>query len=106
MKPIEICNLRNEKCKYPFDIRVDRASILGNSFYMNHESDRDSVCDKYEKYFDSKFANDFNFRQEVLRLIAIYEKYGQLRLFCWCFPKRCHSMYIKKIIEKLIEKEN
>ena len=103
MNKIEVCNLRFERCVNPYDVRVDRASILGNPFFMNSESERDYVCDKYEEYFDNKFNTDNAFKNEVLRLVSIYERYGQLRLYCWCYPKRCHSMYIKKVIENLIK---
>ena len=31
------------------------------------------------------------FRREVDRLWAVYEKYGKLILVCWCYPKLCHA---------------
>ena len=105
MNEIEICNLRSQKCFYAFDVRVDRASILGNPFFMKSESERDEVCDKYEAYFNRKFETDDAFRKEILRLVSIYKKYKRLRLFCWCYPKRCHSMYIKSKLEDIIKNE-
>ena len=106
MNTIEICNLRNEKCVYPYDVRVDRSSILGNPYYMNGESERDEVCNKYQAYFNEKYENSEAFKNEVSRLISIYKRYGHLRLFCWCYPKRCHAMYIRKMIEIIMENEN
>ena len=32
------------------------------------------------------------------KLLRLYEKHGTLNLFCWCFPKRCHSETIKEYI--------
>ena len=40
------------------DIRVDRASVLGNPFELTKEEDRDKVCDAYEEWFQ------FNLRKE------------------------------------------
>lgn len=47
---IQIKNLRDSKPINPWDIRVDRVSILGNPFKMKNESERDDVCDSYKQY--------------------------------------------------------
>ena len=101
---IEICNLRKETVKYPYDVRVDRASILGNPYIMKNESQRDEVCDKYEAYFDMQMKSNMRFRNTVIDLVNTYKQYGKLRLFCWCAPKRCHAEYIKQAIERILEK--
>ena len=100
---IEICNLRNEKIKYAYDIKVDRSSILGNKFYMHNESERDLVCEKYKAYFDMQIRRNLAFANEVSRLAYLHEKYGKLRLFCWCYPKRCHAETIKEFLERVYE---
>lgn len=100
---IEICNLRNCKMEYVYDVRVDRKSVLGNPFYMKDESKRDEVCDKYKKYFDKNVVINDNFRKEVNRLVKIYMMHGKLRLFCWCYPKRCHSEIIKDFIIDFVD---
>lgn len=95
---IEICNLRNEKPKYSYDIKVDRSSVLGNPFVMKTEADRDRVCDEYEEYFYKRLKDCTTMQ----RIIDFYKEYGKLRLFCWCYPKRCHAETIKRYIEKCI----
>ncbi len=103
---IEIKNLRHSKPSEPYDIKVDRSSILGNPFYMKNESQRDDVCNKYQIYFNKQFnyciENDVQFSklfiQELQRLVKIYKLYNKLRLFCWCTPKRCHAETIKNYI--------
>ena len=40
MGTIEICNLRNKKPKYLYDVIVDRSSPLGNPFVMETEEFR------------------------------------------------------------------
>lgn len=103
---IEICNLRNEKPKFEYDIKVDRSNrILGNKFYMNIENERDKVCEEYENWFYEQLSNNNQLViNELERLHAIYERYGKLRLFCWCYPKRCHAKTIKSYIEKQIRR--
>lgn len=98
---IEICNLRYENIKFDYDIRVDRSSILGNKFYMKNESERNKVCEEYEKYFNMQIRKNLAFANEVKRLAYIHQKYGKLRLFCWCAPKRCHTETIKNYLEKI-----
>ena len=35
------------------EIRVDRASVLGNPFELTDEADRDKVCDAYDEWLES-----------------------------------------------------
>jgi len=97
---IEICNLRKEKPTSPCDVKVDRSSVLGNPFPMFNESKRDLVCEKYKDYFYNSLIYKPEASKELQRLIAIHNEYGTLRLFCWCFPKRCHGETIKEYLEK------
>jgi len=99
---ITIKNLRREYLFDTFDVRVDRKSILGNPFYMSLESQRNYVCDKYEEYFQNQVENNAKFKKELDRLILLYKKHGELNLFCWCYPKRCHAETIKAYILKAV----
>lgn len=98
---IEIINLRYNKTENPYDIRVDRESVLGNPFYMKTELDRDKVCNMYHNYFAHMLSqNDKPFVNELQRLKEIHEEYNKLNLFCWCAPIRCHAETIKNWLEK------
>lgn len=102
---IEICNLRKDSLLNAYDIRVDRASALGNPFRMSCEIEREEVCKKYEQWFYEQIAsNNVAFMNELRMLYIIHKQYGKLRLFCWCYPKRCHAETIKRFLEKYIEK--
>jgi len=68
---------------------------------MIDEIHRNEVCDKYAELLQ----NNTKLQKKVKRLLTIYQKYGKLKLFCWCYPKRCHGDEIKKYLENL-EKEN
>jgi len=116
---ITIKNLREVVGKREFsewEVRVDRASILGNPYYMAREEFRDKVCEQYaylfkrilENYnicaievYGKRFSNDFqiSFRAELERLVDIYKRYGKIDLYCWCAPKRCHAETIKHYLE-------
>ena len=96
---IEICNLRNEKMKFAYDFRIDRASILGNPFFMKDESMRNEVCDRYDEYFHKKLLLNNKALLLLNNMYEVHKKYGKLRLFCWCAPRRCHGETIKKFLE-------
>ena len=96
--PIEIMNLRNTKPSQPYDVKVDRSSVLGNPFPMSNESQRNAVCDRYAKYASEQIKNGA-YLKEMSRLYYLYKQYGKLRLFCWCAPKRCHAETIKAYLE-------
>lgn len=92
---ITIKNLRKEKPATAFDVVVCRGkSVLGNPFHLDFEADRDSVCDKYQVWFDRN--KDGCLKPELTRLLDILKKNRVLNLFCWCAPKRCHAETIKK----------
>ena len=104
---IEICNLRNNKPEFKYDVYIDRRSVLGNPFKMKKEIDRDLVCDHYENYFNFELRRKNNkIKNELLRLCEMYKKYGKLRLFCWCFPKKCHGETIKYYILNICNYNN
>ena len=103
---IVIKNLRVEAPSAEYQVRVDRTSVLGNPFYMKHESERDAVCDKYEIYFKNKVSLEDNaFMAELRRLYKLAKRYGKLELYCWCAPKRCHAETIKRFLEKYLNRE-
>ncbi len=101
---IEIINMRNQKPTMPYDVRIDRASPLGNPYAMATESRRDEVCDMYANLVYKITKNPGILNKERIRrfkaalndLLVIYKEHGKLRLFCWCAPKRCHAETIKE----------
>ena len=100
MIKVAIKNLRNSKPKHPWQVRVDRASILGNPYHMVDESQRDKVCNQYEEYFNENMKYpDTAFYNEIERLYGIMKEYGKLELYCWCAPKRCHAETSKAYLE-------
>jgi hypothetical protein len=94
---ITIHNMRNEKLNKPYDVKVDRSSVLGNPFFMKSENQRNEVCDKYERYFKERIGDE-GFNNELNKLKIILEKYGKLRLFFFFFPKRCHAETIRNYL--------
>lgn len=70
-------------------VRIDRSSEWGNPFEMGPDGDRDTVCDSYEIFFPRKFS--LHNRLDELK--------GKI-LGCWCYPQRCHGMYLIQSMEK------
>jgi hypothetical protein len=96
---ITIMNLRNTKPSQPYDFRIDRASVLGNPYIMRNESERDEVCLWYEKTFHNAMLLNEDVRKKLNEILEAYQLHGQVRLFCWCAPKRCHGGTIKKWLD-------
>ena len=95
---IEIMNMRQFVPVYPSDVRADRFSVLGNPHKMSNESERNRVCELYNDGFEELCRVDEGVQKELARLKALLKEYGQLRLFCWCFPKRCHIETIRRYL--------
>ena len=97
---IEILNLKNEQPSKPYDFYVDRRSPVGNPFHLKTESYRDKVCDDYADYFEKMIKSESHeFCAYLQQMFKCLELYGQVRLFCWCVPKRCHAETIKSYLE-------
>ena len=97
---VKIMNFRNSSLSEPYDVRVDRASILGNPYALNRTCTRDESCDQYHKYFHLNKRAMLAFAVELERLENILREHGQIRLFCWCTPLRCHAETIKQYLEE------
>lgn len=102
---VTIKNLRSTRMTLqPYDVKIDRQSVLGNPFHMHMESQRDDVCDQYKKYHADQMTTDHPsgkaFQEEMHRLLELYKQHEQIRLFCWCVPKRCHGETIKAWLDE------
>ena len=88
---IIIKSLMSENPTKPYQVKVDRTSLLGNPYRMITEAERKVVCEKYAEYFYNTLLNDSKAVIELFRIRSIWHKYGRLELFCWCAPKQCHA---------------
>ena len=71
-------------------VRIDRSSDWGNPFEMGDDGDRDTVCNSYEIFFPRKFS--------------LHNRLDELKgkvLGCWCYPSRCHGMYLIAKVEEV-----
>jgi hypothetical protein len=71
-------------------VRIDRNTEWGNPFEMGKDGDRDTVCDSYEIFFPRKFS--------------LHNRLDELKgkvLGCWCYPARCHGMYLTAKVEEV-----
>lgn len=64
---------------------IGRGSPLGNPFVIGRDGTRDEVCDKYDAWLDKQ--------PQLLPLIASLEGRD---LVCFCAPKRCHGLTVRR----------
>lgn len=81
----------------PRSVYIGRGSIFGNPF---KEGTRDENCDAYQEYFDKRVKEDEAFKEALRQLWRRGKQKGELKLACFCAPKRCHGDTIKAFLEK------
>jgi hypothetical protein len=92
---------------------IDRRSILGNPFHMYPDgSNRDEVCDLYDRYFWAmltgnelprglkKSQNERNMFSAYLDAIYLTWQHCNITLACHCAPLRCHGSTIEQYLLK------
>lgn len=89
MKVLKVgtCEINDE------NVYIGRTSIYGNPFVMNHESERNYVCYKFEKWIYSPDQSDL--------LDTIKKNLKGKNLVCHCAPKKCHGDTILKIANEI-----
>ena len=87
---MKIVNLKNEKC----DVRIDRSSVLGNPFVIGKDGNREEVIKKYREYLWNCICV-----VDELKRISLMD--DDVKLGCWCKPKKCHGEVVVKAVEYL-----
>lgn len=84
-------NLRNEKPEHPWDVKCDRSNpVLGN--HAGKGLPREAAIKAFTEWLANAYHNkDPKLLADIERLRVIHNKYGKLRLFCWCKPLPCHT---------------
>lgn len=130
---IKIVSMKDKLSTYIdyIEIRVDRASVLGNPFELTTEADRYKVCEAYKEWLFFQINNPNNHtlslqpwidkgfkiatkfkaptskevKNEICRLLTLLKQGKKLVLLCWCKQKdkevRCHADSIKELLLKL-----
>jgi len=106
---VRAVNMRHEQ----YDIKVDRSTRMGNPFRMNGERDRENVCNRFEIYVACQIYVHAHLSvmdtlmREVDRFIERNPDAKEIRLGCWCKPKRCHADALARLVkEKLDGRKN
>jgi hypothetical protein len=98
---ITIANIRNGAVKIGDQhvFLIDRRTPVGNPYPLDDEADRDKVCDKYDVWFNTVGLKDPKVLAYLNSLRLYLVKHKKIILLCWCWPKRCHGLTIKKWLE-------
>lgn len=75
-----------------------RGGGWGNDNVMRHESQRDEVVELYEADEKNKDAV-----QAMIQWIDTHPEVGNIKLGCFCAPKRCHCDVIKKWVHEAFD---
>ncbi len=85
------------------NIYCGRGSRLGNPYVMSNESERDFVCDSYEKFLFEQLENpDSNQSKAIIEICQLVNNGEDVNLQCYCKDKRCHCESIKRAVEMLV----
>ena len=122
MTKIEVVSMRNMLPAPGWvDVRCDRSSVLGNPFQLRSEEERDMVCQQYKLWLWANIKQEADavvhlgrWKREGLAIASSFKhptsrqvtreldlmvtfcRLGKnIRLLCWCAPKRCHADGIK-----------
>lgn len=97
----------NAKHGIPGGIYIGRAikcwpaSPLANPFHIGPGQNRDKVLAHYREWLLERIeAGDTPIIKELGRIKAL-SKEGDVRLVCWCKPKRCHGDIIRDVLESM-----
>lgn len=74
------------------------ASIFANPFPLNDSNNREIVLEQYKKWIWKQILDGNITKEQILEL-------KDKNLVCYCSPKLCHGMVIKKLIEYIIDNE-
>lgn len=86
------------------NIRIDRATPLGNPYVMHREEQRQEVCDLYATFLNDVLANESSEAiLDQLQMILDHLLEGDyVNLQCWCSPEHCHGEHIRKVLIDVI----
>jgi len=77
------------------------ASPLASPFHIGPGQNRDKVLARYRAWLLEHIeAGDPPIIKELARIKAL-SKEGDVRLVCWCAPKRCHGEIIREVLENM-----
>lgn len=78
---------------------VTRGTPLGNPYPLRRETQRDTVCDQYEVWFNRKVREqDPAVMNQLNELWLVGKQTGVIRLGCYCTPRRCHAQTIARFL--------
>jgi hypothetical protein len=125
---ITVGRITRDPLDLSYQIRIDRATIMGNPFFLkdsttDEERDfnlkmyrlylnlvikkgaypmeaSDRLANQYELFISNTFKNPSReeFMNEFNRLVEL-AKLKPIELMCFCFPKKCHGDILKSAIE-------
>jgi len=94
--------IENKRAYKGRGVYVGRPSVLGNTFRIGRDGDRNSVIKKNLRWLRKKYGERGEVYRELHRLAELARR-GDLVLICWCAPKACHACLIAYILRELLK---
>ena len=86
-------------------INIMRPSILGNTFNMSSEDEREISVRKYYHYLREEFKKKEEVYQELIKIVEKLKSGKDVYLVCYCAPMLCHGDVIANAVMGIIEHE-
>lgn len=90
------------------NVRIDRATPLGNPYVMYREEQRQEVCESFKSYLEYELDKQTNqpLLDQFESIFNLVSEGKVVNLQCHCSPSSCHGEVIRdKLIEFLVEHE-
>lgn len=85
-------------------ILIDRRTHWGNPYKIKPGQGRAEVIALHRESVESDLQDkESKLLKELKRLRMIGNIYGELHLYCWCYPDACHGDIYKEKIERMEE---
>jgi hypothetical protein len=81
-----------------FDVYVGRPSVLGNSFRIGRDGDRDQVIERYRRWLWQAIK-----ARNAPVISALITLDPDAVLVCWCAPEPCHADVIIRAYDWLMQ---
>jgi hypothetical protein len=115
-KPIGVLNLNRAKGVSPglsgntLSVYIGRKnegrglskSPLANPYRIGKDGDRDEVIRKYTSWLYKQTQSDTPARRELSRLARERKAGRDVRLLCFCSPKKCHGDVIREVVDTMV----
>lgn len=91
-----VLNARDSNTFHLPAVYIGRGSPWGNPFRIGVDGTRDDVCEKFRRMWLERIVYGAGFEGRAILVDTVKTLRGQ-HLKCFCFPKRCHGLFLRDL---------